>query len=129
MLGANYLIFELVELGLFSPPSNLPLNWIVFFYDFFFFFLQTLMVHMQSTCESKKSKVGSIGKKSYVRPPTVGDQKQANYSIEIWKKAFKDACERLCPVRAAGHECGCLPMLARLVSVQILLLFHHTTYG
>nr|CAD1819982.1 unnamed protein product [Ananas comosus var. bracteatus] len=79
---------------------------------------QTLMIHMQSTCESKKSKVGSIGKKSYVRPPTVGDQKQANYSIEIWKKAFKDACERLCPVRAAGHECGCLPMLARLVMEQ-----------
>ncbi|KAK7288597.1 hypothetical protein RIF29_02063 [Crotalaria pallida] len=28
--------------------------------------------------------------------------------------AFNDACERLCPLRGGGHECGCLPVIARL---------------
>lgn len=45
----------------------------------------------------------------------IGDQEQGNFSIDLWKRAFKDACERLCPVRAGGHECGCLLVLARLV--------------
>lgn len=45
----------------------------------------------------------------------IGDQEQGNFSIDLWKRAFKDACERLCPLRAGGHECGCLPVLARLV--------------
>lgn len=40
---------------------------------------------------------------------------RGDLSLDHWKKAFRDACERLCPVRAVGHECGCLPMLARLV--------------
>ncbi|XP_048128298.1 uncharacterized protein LOC115751073 [Rhodamnia argentea] len=43
---------------------------------------------------------------------------QGDISLEHWKKAFRDACERLCPVRAVGHECGCLPMLARLIMEQ-----------
>jgi hypothetical protein len=45
----------------------------------------------------------------------LGDQEQDNFAIDLWKKAFRDACERLCPVRAGGHECGCLPVLSRLV--------------
>ena len=53
--------------------------------------------------------------KTYQRTSSSGDQDQVNGSFELWKKAFKDACERLCPVRAAGHDCGCLPVLSRLV--------------
>ncbi|OVA17540.1 EEIG1/EHBP1 N-terminal domain [Macleaya cordata] len=49
--------------------------------------------------------------------PSLGDQ-QMNYSLDLWRKAFKDAYERLCPVRAGGHECGCLPDLARLIMEQ-----------
>ena len=45
----------------------------------------------------------------------LGDAEQGNFAVDLWKKAFKDACERLCPIRAGGHECGCLPVLARLV--------------
>lgn len=56
-------------------------------------------------------------RKTNVRRNGLGDQEQGNFSIDLWKKAFKDACERLCPIRAGGHECGCLPVLARLVSV------------
>uniref|UniRef100_A0A0E0FAN3 C2 NT-type domain-containing protein n=1 Tax=Oryza meridionalis TaxID=40149 RepID=A0A0E0FAN3_9ORYZ len=47
-------------------------------------------------------------------------QQQATLSIDIWKKAFKEASEKLCPVRAAGHECGCLPLLAKLVMEQCI---------
>lgn len=59
---------------------------------------------------------GSLLMRKSGRMPNSSDQEQGNFSLEHWKKAFKDACERLCPVRAAGHECGCLPVLARLVS-------------
>lgn len=76
---------------------------------------------MQSASEDGELKMGS--KKSYGRTPSRRDCQQANSSIGIWKKAFKDASERLCPVRAGGHECGCLPMLARLVSVDVSFLF------
>eukprot|EP00250_Pteridium_aquilinum_P017309 c23563_g1_i2 orf=1016-4003(-) len=43
------------------------------------------------------------------------DARQGNISVDIWKKAFFDAFERLCPVRRLGVECGCLPMLNKLV--------------
>ncbi|XP_038713804.1 uncharacterized protein LOC120007566 [Tripterygium wilfordii] len=76
---------------------------------------QTLTPHMQSTAVKSTST-----KKSHARMPGLGDQEQGNFSIDLWKKAFKDACERLCPVRASGHECGCLPLLARLVMEQLV---------
>ncbi|MCI15209.1 hypothetical protein A2U01_0036345, partial [Trifolium medium] len=34
--------------------------------------------------------------------------------------AFQDAFQRLCPVRAGGHECGCLPVMARMVMEQCI---------
>ncbi|KAL9240131.1 hypothetical protein vseg_014387 [Gypsophila vaccaria] len=54
----------------------------------------------------------SIGK---LLGPALGDQQQGTFSIELWKNAFQTAFQRLCPVRGAGHECGCLPVLARMV--------------
>lgn len=59
--------------------------------------------------------IGSGSRKNYRRTSSSVDQEQSNFSLELWKKAFRDACERLCPVRAGGHECGCLPLLSRLV--------------
>ncbi|KAL2643076.1 hypothetical protein R1flu_010663 [Riccia fluitans] len=50
---------------------------------------------------------------SSVSLPELGDARQGNVSVEIWKRAMKDALTRLCPVRGAGHECGCLPMLIK----------------
>lgn len=47
--------------------------------------------------------------------PALGDQQQGSFSINLWKNAFQDASQRLCPLRAGGHECGCLPVLARMV--------------
>lgn len=66
---------------------------------------------------------GSSSRKASGRRNGLGDQEQGKFSIELWKKAFKDACERLCPVRAGGHECGCLPVLAKLVSLLLLFPF------
>ncbi|ONK65972.1 uncharacterized protein A4U43_C06F2870 [Asparagus officinalis] len=79
---------------------------------------QTLTPHMQSTVEGDEPKKGSCMKEKYRRKPSLGDIKHENFSTEIWKKAFSDACERLCPVRAEGHECGCLPVLARMAMEQ-----------
>ena len=65
---------------------------------------------MQSTAVKS-----SHSRKTNARRHGLGDQEQGNFAIDLWKKAFRDACERLCPVRAGGHECGCLPVLSRLV--------------
>ena len=71
---------------------------------------------MQSARIISDLKPTSNAKKSYGRVTVVGNQQQATVSMDIWKKALKEASERLCPIRAAGHECGCLPMLSQLVS-------------
>ncbi|CAN6182733.1 unnamed protein product [Urochloa humidicola] len=46
---------------------------------------------------------------------SLGDQQHGNFSIDLWKTAFRDAFSRICPLRASGHECGCLPVLPKLV--------------
>lgn len=57
-------------------------------------------------------------KKNFGRSPSSVNQEQGDFSLELWKKAFRDAHERLCPLRASGHECGCLPLPARLIMEQ-----------
>ncbi|XP_042494370.1 uncharacterized protein LOC122073803 [Macadamia integrifolia] len=80
---------------------------------------QTLTPHMQSTTgKVTDTHLSASSRKGYGRRSSLGDQDQGSFSLELWKKAFKDACERLCPVRAGGHQCGCLPVLARLVMEQ-----------
>ncbi|XP_022776286.1 uncharacterized protein LOC111317981 [Durio zibethinus] len=76
---------------------------------------QTLTPHMQSAAAKSSS-----SRKTTTRKYGLGDQEQGNFSVELWKKAFKDACERLCPIRACGHECGCLAVLAKLVMEQLV---------
>ncbi|KAK9123469.1 hypothetical protein Sjap_013071 [Stephania japonica] len=75
---------------------------------------QSLTPHMQSPMEAMFSST-SCGK---LLGPTLGDEQQGSFSINLWKSAFQDAFQRLCPVRAVGHECGCLPILARMVMEQ-----------
>ncbi|KAL8535107.1 hypothetical protein ACS0TY_010936 [Phlomoides rotata] len=71
----------------------------------------------------------SVGKSSYSyrdsSPGTkkksgLGSYEQGSFCIELWKKAFKDACERLCPIRAGGRECGCLSALLLLAMEQLV---------
>ncbi|KAJ4892155.1 nucleolar protein gar2-related [Raphanus sativus] len=51
------------------------------------------------------------------------EKKQGTFSISLWNKAFREALQRLCPVRGAGHECGCLPVLARMVMEKCISRF------
>ncbi|KAL2464692.1 nucleolar protein gar2-related [Forsythia ovata] len=75
---------------------------------------QTLTPNMQSpTDDSTTNK--AVGR---LLGPALGDQQQGNFSVNLWKNAFHDAFRRLCPVRSGGHDCGCLPVLARKVMEQ-----------
>ena len=51
-------------------------------------------------------------------PESNSSEKQGAFSISLWNSAFREALQRLCPVRGAGHECGCLPVLARMVLIR-----------
>ncbi|KAM6592776.1 hypothetical protein CsatA_000479 [Cannabis sativa] len=77
---------------------------------------QALTPHMQSPIEdfSNNKTAGRL------LGPALGDQKQGSFSINLWRNAFQDAAQRLCPVRAGGHECGCLPVLTRMVMEQCI---------
>nr|VDC69562.1 unnamed protein product [Brassica rapa] len=50
-------------------------------------------------------------------------EKQGSFSTSLWNNAFREALQRLCPVRGAGHECGCLPVLARMVMEKCISRF------
>ncbi|KAL4387297.1 hypothetical protein GQ457_09G009140 [Hibiscus cannabinus] len=80
---------------------------------------QTLTPHMQSAAGDEIDRgMATASGKSYGRVSSASYQDQMNFSLDHWKNAFKEACERLCPVRAAGHECGCLHLLSRLIMEQ-----------
>ncbi|CAL5063742.1 unnamed protein product [Urochloa decumbens] len=71
---------------------------------------QAMTPHMQTPLEDLSTlKIGRL------LGPSLGDQQHGNFSIDLWKTAFRDAFSRICPLRASGHECGCLPLLEKLV--------------
>ncbi|KAK1423241.1 hypothetical protein QVD17_18538 [Tagetes erecta] len=72
---------------------------------------QTLAPYMQSTAAKRIIRVtdGESSKSC-----------QTTTSLELWKTAFHDVCERICPVRAAGHNCGCLSVLSMLIMEQCM---------
>ncbi|CAN7043085.1 unnamed protein product [Brassica rapa subsp. trilocularis] len=71
---------------------------------------QSMTPYMQSSAVKRKVS----GKRR------LGPKNQGLYAIDLWKNAFKAACERLCPLRGLRKECGCLPMLAKLVMEQLI---------
>ncbi|KAL9250880.1 hypothetical protein AKJ16_DCAP04118 [Drosera capensis] len=75
---------------------------------------QALAPHMQSPSKDLVS-TRSVGRLS---DTASAEQKPGSYSVHLWSDAFMDAFHRLCPFRAGGHECGCLPVLARMVISQ-----------
>ncbi|KAD4586591.1 hypothetical protein E3N88_24192 [Mikania micrantha] len=82
---------------------------------------QTLTPYMQSAAAKAIIRiVDSESSKSFKKTSSSHSQEQANFSMELWKTAFMDACERICPLRAGGHDCGCLPVLSRLVMEQCM---------
>ncbi|KAF7819447.1 uncharacterized protein G2W53_024902 [Senna tora] len=79
----------------------------------------TLTTHMHPVdAKATRKDVGSASRKSYGRLSSSCDQEQGKFSQEIWKNAFREACGKLCPIRAEGHECGCLPVLSKLIMEQ-----------
>ncbi|KAK1432693.1 hypothetical protein QVD17_09591 [Tagetes erecta] len=83
---------------------------------------QTLTPYMQSAAAKAIIRIvdSESSNKSFKKTSTPRTQEQANFSMELWKTAFMDACERICPVRAGGHDCGCLPVLSKLVMEQCM---------
>lgn len=77
---------------------------------------QAFTPHMQTPVQDSFSNK-SAGK---LLGPALGDQQQGNFSINLWTNAFQDAFRQMCPVRAARHECGCLPVLAKMVMEQCI---------
>ncbi|XP_059283366.1 uncharacterized protein LOC132036965 [Lycium ferocissimum] len=80
---------------------------------------QTLIPHMQSgaataICTGMGSEINSARSRT---SKSVAEE-HGNTSLDLWKKALKDALERICPVRAGGHECGCLHLLSKLIMEQ-----------
>ncbi|XP_024974971.1 uncharacterized protein LOC112513080 [Cynara cardunculus var. scolymus] len=81
---------------------------------------QTLAPYMQTTAAKGilRRVVDSKSNKSCKTSPASYDHEQVNSSLELWKTAFVEVCERICPVRAAGHDCGCLRMLSTSIMKQ-----------
>ncbi|CAI8612146.1 unnamed protein product [Vicia faba] len=82
---------------------------------------QSLTPHMQLVdAKITHNDVSSVINKSLTKMSSLHGQEMGNLSLDIWKNAFKESCERICPVRALGHECGCLSVLPRLVMEQCI---------
>ncbi|KZV42077.1 hypothetical protein F511_18423 [Dorcoceras hygrometricum] len=82
---------------------------------------QTFTPHMQSgAAKSINRSTDSDSSKLHRTTSSSSEHQQGSFSLELWKKAFRDACERICPVRAGGHDCGCLPLLSRLIMEQLI---------
>ncbi|KAI3666024.1 hypothetical protein L6452_44662 [Arctium lappa] len=83
---------------------------------------QTFAPYMQTTTAKGivRRAVDSESNKMCERSPGSYDQEQVNSSLELWKTAFVDVCEKICPVRAAGHDCGCLRMLSTSIMKQCM---------
>ncbi|XP_073120965.1 uncharacterized protein [Henckelia pumila] len=81
---------------------------------------QTFTPHMQSSAAKSINRSMDSDSSKLRRTSSSSEQQQGTFSLELWKKAFRDACERICPVRAGGHDCGCLPILSRLIMEQLI---------
>lgn len=77
------------------------------------------MVHMRP--QGVDSTVGeNVG---HFSEPATCDRLQESFSVNLWKKAFEEALQRLCPVQAARRKCGCLHVLTRMVHSLFLSFF------
>ncbi|XP_022747776.1 uncharacterized protein LOC111297325 isoform X1 [Durio zibethinus] len=111
--GFVQLVDDWQETGTFTSALEKVESWI-FFRIVESVWWQALTPYMQPPLEGS-----SVSKTSgKMLGPALGDQQQGSFSIDLWKNAFQDALQRICPVRAGGHECGCLPIITRMVMEQ-----------
>ncbi|XP_022747777.1 uncharacterized protein LOC111297325 isoform X2 [Durio zibethinus] len=110
---SSELVDDWQETGTFTSALEKVESWI-FFRIVESVWWQALTPYMQPPLEGS-----SVSKTSgKMLGPALGDQQQGSFSIDLWKNAFQDALQRICPVRAGGHECGCLPIITRMVMEQ-----------
>ncbi|EPS67291.1 hypothetical protein M569_07484, partial [Genlisea aurea] len=82
---------------------------------------QTFTPHMQSGAAREiHTSMDSETSRSFSMKSKSTQLQQLNSSVELWKRAFKDAFRRICPIRAEGHDCGCLPVLSKLIMEQLI---------
>ncbi|CAH2073786.1 unnamed protein product [Thlaspi arvense] len=77
---------------------------------------QVMMVHMrpQGVDATMGEMVGNFSE------PATCDRLQESFSVNLWKKAFEEALQQLCPVQAERRKCGCLHVLTRMVMEQCI---------
>ncbi|XP_010491284.1 PREDICTED: uncharacterized protein LOC104768896 [Camelina sativa] len=78
---------------------------------------QVMMVHMRP--QGVDSTMGEI--MGNFSEPATCDKLQESFSVNLWKRAFEEAFQRLCPVQAAKRKCGCLHVLTRMVMEQCIV--------
>uniref|UniRef100_A0A1J3DN66 Dilute domain-containing protein n=1 Tax=Noccaea caerulescens TaxID=107243 RepID=A0A1J3DN66_NOCCA len=78
---------------------------------------QVMMVHMrpQGVDSTMGETIGNFSE------PATCDRLQESFSVNLWKKAFEEALQRLCPLQAARTKCGCLDVLTRMVMEQCIV--------
>ncbi|KAL1196875.1 hypothetical protein V5N11_024681 [Cardamine amara subsp. amara] len=78
---------------------------------------QVMMVHMrpQGVDSTMGEMIGNFSE------PATCDRLQESFSVNLWKEAFEEALQRLCPVQAASRKCGCLHVLTRMVMEQCIV--------
>ncbi|XP_010423278.1 PREDICTED: uncharacterized protein LOC104708410 [Camelina sativa] len=78
---------------------------------------QVIMVHMRP--QGVESTMGDM--MGNFSEPATCDKLQESFSVNLWKNAFEEALQRLCPVQAAKRKCGCLHVLTRMVMEQCIV--------
>jgi len=75
------------------------------------------MVHMipQGVDSTMGEMIGNFSE------PATCDRLQESFSVNLWKEAFEEALQRLCPVQATRRQCGCLHVLTRMVMEQCIV--------
>ncbi|KAL9278684.1 hypothetical protein AtEden1_Chr5g0089451 [Arabidopsis thaliana] len=78
---------------------------------------QVMMVHMipQGVDSTMGEMIGNFSE------PATCDRLQESFSVNLWKEAFEEALQRLCPVQATRRQCGCLHVLTRMVMEQCIV--------
>ncbi|CAA7026870.1 unnamed protein product [Microthlaspi erraticum] len=78
---------------------------------------QVMMVHMrpQGVDSTMGETIGNFSE------PATCDRLQESFSVNLWKKAFEEALQRMCPLQATRSKCGCLDFLTRMIMEQCIV--------
>ncbi|KAK8688961.1 hypothetical protein V6N13_087692 [Hibiscus sabdariffa] len=72
------------------------------------------------SCNGRREKVVGAG---------IRLQRAGSFSLDLWKNAFENALQLIFPLKEGGHECGCLPVIARMACWGELIGVSSSGYG